>query len=56
MHTTAPSGMGEQQDLKEDPALALEPEEQEEIPGSLQQEEYVDLEIYNNQYYTCDCE
>ena len=33
--------------------LDLEPEEQEETPGSLQQE-YIDLEMYDNKYYTCD--
>ena len=34
--------------------LDLEPEKQEKTPGSSQQEEYVDLEMYNNEYYTCD--
>ena len=50
MHTTVPSNVGDQQELTE----GLEPEEQEETPGSLQQEVYVDLEIYDNEYYTCD--
>ena len=48
------SVVGDQQDLTEDPAVSLEPEKQEETLGSPQQEEYVDLEIYNNKYYTCD--
>ena len=47
VHTATSSDVDEQQELKEDPVLDLEPKEQEE---------YVDLEIYNNKYYTCDSE
>ena len=53
-HTAVLSDMGEQQDLNEDPALALDNEGQEETPGSSQQDKYVDLERYNNEYYTQD--
>ena len=34
--------------------LASDSEEQEETLGSPQQDEYVDLEMYNNKYYTHD--
>ena len=32
--------------------MALDEEEQGETPGSPLQEEYIDLEMYNNKYYT----
>ena len=54
MHTAALSDVGDQQDLTEHPAMRLEPEDQERTSGSLQQEKYIDLEMYNKKYYTCD--
>ena len=37
----------------DDPVIDLELEEQKETPESSQQEEYINLETYNNKYYTC---
>ena len=44
----------EQQDLVDDPADGLELKDYKETSGLPQQEEYVDMEMYNNKYYTCD--
>lgn len=43
-----------QQVFSDRPVLELDTEPEDSDPVSPQQEEYVNLEMYDNKYYTCD--